>query len=372
MTNTSSAWRLVASREVDVKLRDKGFIISMIITVLLIVAISVVLSIISSKHDHDSVVVTDDKAAAIVKVAQQDLAARGSTDQTEVGRAADEAEADGSSTGAMERAVAVAAVADNTKAAGVDASTMTKGMSLQTGQVKPSDGTSEAVRYMLAIVFSVLFMMSAIYYGVMIANSVVEENQSRIVEILLTGVPARQLLIGKIVGNTVLAVGQLIIICGLSMLAVSFSQWSNIITFAMSWSVMWFLLFFLVGFVALASLYAAAGSMASRSEDVQNTTSPLMYLIMIIYFWVVFSMSNPDGMSAKIGSYVPIASVVFMPLRMLGHRAQWWEPIVSIFVTLGFTVFAVLAGERIYRRSILQTNGRVSFKNAWKQNESVA
>ena len=43
------------------------------------------------------------------------------------------------------------------------------------------------------------------------------------------------------------------------MLAVSFSQWSNIITFAMSWSVMWFLLFFLVGFVALASLYAAAG-----------------------------------------------------------------------------------------------------------------
>ena len=61
----------------------------------------------------------------------------------------------------------------------------------------------------------------------------------------------------------------------------------------MSWSVMWFLLFFLVGFVALASLYAAAGSMASRSEDVQNTTSPLMYLIMIIYFWVVFSMSNP-------------------------------------------------------------------------------
>ena len=112
--------------------------------------------------------------------------------------------------------------------------------------------------------------------------------------------------------------------------------------------------------------------MASRSEDVQNTTSPLMYLIMIIYFWVVFSISNPDGMSAKIGSYVPIASVVFMPLRMLGHRAEWWEPIVSIFVTLGFTVFAVLAGERIDRRSILQTNGRVSFKNAWKQNESVA
>ncbi len=68
--------------------------------------------------------------------------------------------ADGSPPGPW-RAVAVAAVADNTKAAGVDASTMTKGMSLQTGQVKPSDGTSEAVRYMLAIVFSVLFMMSA-------------------------------------------------------------------------------------------------------------------------------------------------------------------------------------------------------------------
>ena len=403
MTSTSAAWRLVAAREIGIKLRDKGFIISMIITVLLIVAIPVVSSIISSNHDHDSVVVTDDKAAAVVKVAQRDLAAKGSVDKIEVVRAADEDEAhrklqdddntvylheedgqwhldgyektpsaDGSSTGIMERAVAITAVADNAEAAGVDASAMAKGMSLQTGRVRPSYGTSGGVGYALAIVFSILFMMSAITYGVMIANSVVEEKRSRIVEIRLTGVPARQLLIGKIIGNTVLAVGQLIIICGMSMLAVSFSHWSDIITVAMSWSVVWFLLFLLVGFVALASLYAAAGSMASRNEDLQNTASPLMYLIMIIYFWVVFSMSSSDGLSSVIGGYVPIASVIFMPLRMLGHRAGWWEPIISIIVTLVFTVFAVLAGERIYRRSILQTNGRVSFKNAWKQNESVA
>ncbi|WCC80683.1 ABC transporter permease [Cutibacterium equinum] len=403
MTSTSSTWRLVASREIGVKLRDKGFIISMIITVVLILAIPVVSSIISSHHDHDGVVVTDDKAAAVVKVAQQDLAARGSGDKIEVVRAADEAEAhrklhddddmvylhqkdgqwhldgydktpsaDGSSTRVMEAAVARAAVADNAEAAGADATAMTRGMSLQTGQVKASEGTSEAVGYMLAVVFSILFMMSAISYGMMIANSVVEEKQSRIVEILLTGVPARQLLIGKIVGNTVLAVGQLVIICGLGMLAVSFSSWSDVITVAMSWSVLWFVLFFLIGFVALASLYAAAGSMASRTEDLQSTAMPLMYLVMIIYFWVVMSMSNLDGLSARIGSYVPIASVVFMPLRMLGHRATWWEPIISIIITLGFTAFAVLVGERIYRRSILQTNGRVSFKNAWRHNESVA
>ncbi len=65
------------------------------------------------------------------------------------------------------------------------------------------------------------------------------------------------------------------------MLAVSFSQWSNTITFAMSWSVMWFLLFFLVGFVALASLLRGVNG---RGEDVQIFTSPLMHPIMIIYF----------------------------------------------------------------------------------------
>ena len=150
MTNTSAAWRLVAAREIGIKLRDKGFIISMIITVLLIVAIPVVSSIISSNHDHDSVVVTDDKAAAVVKVAQRDLAAKGSVDKIEVVRAADEDEAhrklqdddntvylheedgqwhldgyektpsaDGSSTGIMERAVAITAVADNAEAAGL-------------------------------------------------------------------------------------------------------------------------------------------------------------------------------------------------------------------------------------------------------------
>lgn len=397
----TSVWRIVAGREIHVKLRDKAFVISLLVTLLMIVVGGVLSVMLGDRPSNDKVVVTDDRAAAIVTTAGRNLSANGSKDTVGALRVGNDAQArarladdddlvylhrvggvwqlDGqqdppseqaASTRALADAVASTVMAGNAHAAGVDVTRLTAGTTMRTGHLVPTvEGRGMAP--LLATVFGVLFLLSAMQFGYTMAGSVVEEKQSRIAEILLTAVRARQLLVGKVVGNTVLAIGELVLICAVAMVTLSFSTWSHFLTAALSSSVVWFLVFFLVGFVALASLFAAAGSLASRTEDVQTTAAPLMYIIMGVYFWAIFSLSSINGVNAIVGSYVPIASVVSMPTRMVSGHVAWWEPVLSILVTAAFAAASIWAAERIYRRSILQTGGRVSLRRAWRREEAV-
>ena len=92
-TRSASAWRTVAAREIDVKLRDKGFVISMLITLVIIIGAPLLSSLFDSGSDHNRVIVTDDRAAAVVSAAQHDLSSQGASDTVEAVRVANQAEA---------------------------------------------------------------------------------------------------------------------------------------------------------------------------------------------------------------------------------------------------------------------------------------
>ncbi|MCT7094675.1 ABC transporter permease, partial [Salmonella enterica] len=77
------------------------------------------------------------------------------------------------------------------------------------------------------------------------------------------------------------------------------------------------------GFILLASLFAAAGSMVSRQEDIGSTTFPLTMLVMLPYFLVIFFNDNPVVLAVM--SYVPFSAPVAMPLRLYLGTAQVWE-----------------------------------------------
>src|SRR5690606_21273374 len=96
--------------------------------------------------------------------------------------------------------------------------------------------------------------------------------------------------------------------------------------------VLWFAVFFLFGFVLLASLYSAAAAMVSRQEDIGSTTMPLMMLVMAPYFLVIFFNDNPVVMTVL--SYVPFSAPVGMPVRLFVGEAQWWEPLVSLVILI--------------------------------------
>jgi ABC-2 type transport system permease protein len=171
----------------------------------------------------------------------------------------------------------------------------------------------------------------------------------------------RHLLAGKIVGNTLLALGQLVLYLAVSLIGLSFTKYSSLVT-ALSGPVAWFVVFFLAGFAALACLWAVAGALASRTEDVQATSTPLTLVTMAVFFGGFLL----EGTARVIGSFVPLLSAVLMPIRLLQGEASWWQGLIALALLLATAAATVVLGERLYRRSLLQTGGRVGWRQAWR------
>jgi ABC-2 type transport system permease protein len=127
-------------------------------------------------------------------------------------------------------------------------------------------------------------------------------------------------------------------------------------------SVVWFAVFFAFGFVLLAALYAATASMVSRQEDVGAVTSPVMMLVMLPYFLVIFFNDNATVLT--IMSYVPFSAPVGMPMRVFLGTAEWWEPLLALVILIATTLVVIALGSRIYSNSLLRMGGRVSLKEA--------
>jgi len=218
-----------------------------------------------------------------------------------------------------------------------------------------------AVAYLVAIGFGLVFFMSSITFGSAIAQSVVEEKQTRVVEILISAVPVRALLAGKVLGNSLLAFVQTAAIAGLSVAALAATGQTGIFA-SLGAPILLFVVFFIVGFVMLAALFAAAASLVSRQEDVSWVTTPVTSLVMIPYFLVIFFNTNPVVLTVM--SYVPFSAPIGMPMRVYLGTAQWWEPLLSLVILIAFTAAAIAIGSRIYSNSLLHTGGRVKLKDA--------
>jgi ABC-2 type transport system permease protein len=206
---------------------------------------------------------------------------------------------------------------------------------------------------------ALVFYMTALGFGMMIAQSVVQEKESRVVEILAASVPIRSLLWGKVLGNTVLALSQVLVIAIASLIGLTATDQLDILSIVAPVAG-WFVVFFVLGFVALAGLWAVAGSLATRQEDLGSTTLPGQMILMIPFFFSVFA-----GSEAKtIASFVPIASSMSMPGRMLTGNVPLWQPLAAIAILLLSTVLIIRVGARLYERTLLQTGRRLGYREA--------
>ncbi|VEW11441.1 ABC-2 family transporter protein [Brevibacterium casei] len=133
-------------------------------------------------------------------------------------------------------------------------------------------------------------------FGVTIASSVVEEKQSRIVEILLASASAKVLMFGKVIACSILAFAQ-IALTAVAVLVGAAISGNDLVLGRLAAPIAWFIPLFVVGFVMIAALYAAAASMVSRSEDLGSTSSPLMMLILLPYMAVVLFADNEAVMA---------------------------------------------------------------------------
>lgn len=258
--------------------------------------------------------------------------------------------------------LAVAQAADAAGLSAQDVATLTEPASLG---VELLDGrpAGSMPPQLLVLAFAFLFYISVLTFGMSIAQSVVEEKQSRVVELLVAAMPIRWLLAGKVIGNTAMAVGQVVVIVGAGVLGATIAGQGELIGQVIAASG-WFVGFFLLGFVMLACLWAVAGSLASRVEDLNSTTVFMQVLVIVPFFAAIFAME--PGPVQEVLSYIPFTAPLLMPARIVLGTVEAWEPYVAAGVVLITAVAFVALGVRLYAGSVLHTSGRLKVAQAWR------
>ncbi|MEV0713927.1 ABC transporter permease [Asanoa sp. NPDC050611] len=351
--NTSSAVRLVAARELKVKIKDKTFLISTIFFLLIAVGSTVLPAMLGG--GASSVAVADSAAATTLRDAGLEVT------QVSDDAAAEQAVRDGDADAAVVAGGKVLAMDDAP-------SDVVGALSSEPEvQLLNPDAVDPLLAYFVPFGFAIVFFFTSLTFGLQIAQSVVEEKQTRIVEILVASVPTRALLAGKVIAGGVLALGQIALIAVVTIAGLQMTDNGAVLSL-IGPSIAWFIPFFVVGFVMLAALWAAIGALVNRLEDLQGVSMPLQLVVMLPFFLVVFLSDNKPMMTLL--SYIPFSAPTAMPVRLFTGDAATWEPILSLGVMVVAAAVLIAVGARVYEGSLLRTNGKISFGAAFRDKES--
>jgi ABC-2 type transport system permease protein len=236
---------------------------------------------------------------------------------------------------------------------------------VNTGQSGRS--TAETVTaYILAYVGILLIFMSVYMYGYAVATGVAEEKSSRIMEILVNAATPFQLMVGKVVGIGAAGLAQLaaFVVVGIGALLLqtplqallfgSSAGGLNLnITGASVTMLLLLLVYFLLGFLLYATLFAAVGALVKRQEELQNIVQPVMWLFLIGYLVSFVGFSNPDAAWVKVISYIPFWTPTTMLMRIGMGSVAWWEIGLTVGLMLAAISLCAVVSARIYRFGVL-------------------
>ena len=223
----------------------------------------------------------------------------------------------------------------------------------------------------------ILTFMAILTYGNWVAQSVAEEKSGRVMELLITAATPRQLLTGKVLGTGAAGLTQYVAIVGAAIIgfvangpiseALGISGQSPITLPDLDATmILSFGAFFLLGFLLYSTLYAAAGSMVSRIEDVQQAAGPLIFLAMGGYFAAFTGLNDPDAAWVGVLSIVPFFSPYLMPARMLLTSVGIGEILLALALLAVTLVAAIWLASRIYSAGVLMYGQRVGLRSIWR------
>ena len=277
-------------------------------------------------------------------------------------------------------------------------------ISLQTLRMGGDGSVTESsteVATIIGMVFTVLIYMFILMYGNMVMQAVLEEKKTRIVEVMVSSVKPVNLLIGKIVGIGLVGITQLaiwgILVGGLFSLLSLFIASPEQVTsmsegmggmggmnamgnvggvemqgvmnaiLSINWLevILFFLLFFIGGYVLYASIFAMFASAVDSEEDTSQFLTPVTLLIMFAFFAGFYSVNNPDGPLAFWASQIPFSSPIVMMVR-IPFGIPLWEKILSIVLLYGTFILISVIAAKIYRVGILMYGKKPSLKEMFK------
>lgn len=217
------------------------------------------------------------------------------------------------------------------------------------------DSVAHNQAMVLAYFLVIMLYVALIMYGNMVAMGVAEEKSSRIMEVMVSTVKPLELMFGKIIGVGSLGVLQLAlwVATGLLMSAMGSSGVFGILGTVPLGTILWFGLFFLLGYFFYASIFAAAGALVSRVEEVSQVVSLLMMFIVVGFIGAFISFPNPNGTFAIVTSMIPFTAPMVMFARIVLASPPLIEVIGSGGIMLLSIGLSTWISAKIYRIGIL-------------------
>jgi len=218
-----------------------------------------------------------------------------------------------------------------------------------------------------AVAYAGLLLLygAVLLYGSWILSGVTEEKTNRVVEVLLSSIKAWQLLAGKILGIGILGIGQFtatILIAITTIRLVGVFELPTLNAFAVVNLIVWFIL----GFLLFAVMFGAAGSLVTRMEDAQSVAFPMSMIAVVGFFVALATLSDPDGVVAVVGTFIPLTAPFVVPVRAALDAIPWWQYAAAVVLTIGTIVWLVFVAGRIYAGGLLRYGGRVKVREAWQ------
>jgi ABC-2 type transport system permease protein len=259
----------------------------------------------------------------------------------------------------QERASAFGISADQFAALAAPVSIASEELGMVVGR-SPDDETA-------AYVMSILLLVALATYGQLVMIGVVQEKSSRIVEVLLARMPARNLLAGKVAGIGLLGFAQFAVTALAALVATLALDSADIPAISgqvLTWIVVWFVL----GYAMYATAYGAFGSLASRTEDASSIAAPVTAVLIVGYWASLMAVGrDPEATLAQLVSLFPATAPFAMPGRIALGAVAWWEPILAVALTLAAIAGLVVFAGRVYAGAILHTAATVRLRDAWRR-----
>jgi ABC-2 type transport system permease protein len=219
--------------------------------------------------------------------------------------------------------------------------------------------TTEEATALIGIILIFIVLTQYLSWTLM---GVMEEKASRVVEVLLATVRPVQLLAGKVAGIGAVALVQAVSLVAFALVlakVVGSSLVHGAAPFVVAATLVWLVL----GYALYSWLYAAAGSLAERQDQVQSLALPLSAPLIFGYIACLTGVSSGNAsLLVKVLAYLPPTAPFAMPTLVGFGEATWWQFLLSVVVSVVCTVLVALVAARIYRRAVLRTGGRVRLR----------
>ena len=221
-------------------------------------------------------------------------------------------------------------------------------------------GVDQAQNFFYTYIMIFALYMVIVLYGQLVATNVASEKSSRAMEVLVTSAKPTSMMFGKVLASCTAGFLQLAVVFGFAFFSFNLnkSYWDEMGTISAFFDVpasllVYMLVFFVLGFLIYAFMFAAISSTASKVEDINTSTMPITLMFVVAFLVVFYGFNNVDGMLMKVVSYIPFTSPMAMFTRIAMSEVAWYEITISIAILVGSVIGIGVLAAKIYRMGVL-------------------